>query len=1094
MDDVSTDTLVLAALGSASDVSETDERGVALSELTATVSGGAQRLSRNVEIAATVEDLTDRGLVHRTSTEDEVRFWLTDEGRSRSETVLSRISNHDVEVVDGDERTLRPLAAAATERDLGVVELAAACSDDGVYYVQEEVSSDGIVGRETERERLRDIVEAVDGTGDGRVVTITGLPGIGKTTLAEAFLDDAPERVSVLRARCTATDTDPYRPIRDALANLEGDDPFTAAGVDPEDAQTYEAQQTALFHEITARLRPHSGVRVLFLDDVDEADAATWTYLAYLQDRLRTLPLVVLCTHRPGTLDQDNPFAPEHDESVEARHTRFELDGMDRAETKQLIEGQLQRRGAADAFVDAIHGRTDGTPLFVEATIEALVDSNQLDPQLQWYPDDVDAIDLPDAVRETVARQLDIAGDARDLLEWLAIADEFVPTTALQALSEQPADRIATVVDTLVDLDMLVRADDTRVRFQSNVVRETVLDELDAADRERRHAAFAQWLAGAIDDDSDAERIDRAATIAFHYERAGEATAAIEWYEKAAGRATDVYAHETATEHHHRVLDLARSADARGDLLRTGHRLADLHLTIGEYDEAERYVEFVRERVADDESRRQRRNARLAAAIAEERGEHDTAIMTASSALDRSETTDLERCRLLAVRADAEWSKGDYEAARETSRRLRDLAEELDATDLHTEAVQQLGVLAMEQSEYDRARESLEAALEEAREGADRHREADVRTALGIVAKRTGDLEEAREHWTAALEGYDDVGDRHQTAKVYNNLGLVAKARHEYDRALDQYGEALAELQRIGDEDTAALVRMNLGNVAEVRSEFDRARDQLEAAVEGFESVGRRHHAAVARLNLGNLLVTLGAYDRAAETLQDAFDATQSLGDTLREGQVQSERARLARKRDDVDAATARYADAIDAAEQVDNETLLAKTRADRAKHHYDNGDFEQAREDCEAALATFRANDDRVAAADAERTLGLLAVQAGDHDAARARLNAAEDGFRAVDDRHGIALVDQARAVRARARDDPERARESLESALETFDTVGATADALDALASLVELGTSNQWPTATRDWCDRGIERSTDRDHHTTPGREWFQDNRPD
>ena len=79
--------------------------------------------------------------------------------------------------------------------------------------------SSAIVGREAERTRLRELLREVLG-GEQRMVFVTGEPGIGKTTLVEAFQAEAAfERILVARGQCLDQygAGEPYLPLLEAL-------------------------------------------------------------------------------------------------------------------------------------------------------------------------------------------------------------------------------------------------------------------------------------------------------------------------------------------------------------------------------------------------------------------------------------------------------------------------------------------------------------------------------------------------------------------------------------------------------------------------------------------------------------------------------------------------------------------------------------------------------------------------------------------------------------------------------------------------------------------------------------------------------------
>lgn len=1051
---VSTEELVLGRLHSSG--SGDGDNGVALSAVTESVSGGGQQLSQQVEIALAVETLTEQGHISQTSEGGEEYLSLTEAGSERAATVFEDLEATEIELVEEETRRTVTLADAARELGRSTVDLAAECSDEGVYHRRDQVETEGLIGRDEEREAFDGVLQRVQERRSGEILVLTGPGGIGKTTLADSLLEQTADDVDVLRTRCQEAGSEPYQPIRDMLAQLDSTNPFASTAFEAEDADAYEAQQTALFHDVTEILTPETGIRVLFLDDIDLADAATWTYLSYLCDRLYDLPLILLGTHRPGTLPENSPLDADadHDTSV----THVSLDGLDRAETERFIETILNNPGVPDEFADAIHQRTDGNPLFIESTVETLLDRNQLDAQFQWYPDDLDDIDLPGAVRETVAQRLDILDEAtHNVLEWAAVAGESVQVEILQAVSEPTSERVRTIVDTLIEAEMFIADSDTqRVTLRSNVVREALLDDIPTDERKHRHDALAWILEGNVNLEqtrAGEDFIEQAATIAYHHERAGNTESAIEWYQTAAESATEVYAHEAATDHYHRVLDIARSSSTDDAVLAASHKLADVYLTISDYDRASRYVQFARERTPDDQVEHRQRSARLAAEIAMQRGEFADAVTEAADGLALSENPSIERCELLGVKAEAEWRKSDYDAARETAEQFKSLAEQLGETALEAEASEQLAMVFQERSEYDRAVEFYEQALEKAKVVGDVHHTADIRNGLGIVAHRRGDTERAQEYYEQALETFEEVGDRHQAAKLYNNLAIIAGNTGDSEQAREYYEQALETGDAVGDRDLTAAVRLNLASISTQHSEFEEAREYIEQALAAFTEIGDDHGAALAMLSLGDSLALVGAFERAEEYYQKGKETFEGFGDDYRIATANQSLGGIAVERGSYDTAEDHYEQAREAATSVGNESILASIKDSQAWLAYKRGDYEQAQSLAREAVDTFRDEGTEGQVAAGLHTLGLGVGLAGDHEQGREHLQEALTIYESQPGRDGIAYGEKALGILEIDAGENQTARDHLERALSTFEALGLT---VEAARCRLQLGTA--------------------------------------
>ncbi|WP_433063375.1 ATP-binding protein [Dactylosporangium sp. CS-033363] len=216
---------------------------------------------------------------------------------------------------------------------------------------------DGLLERERE---LRVLLGAVGdaAAGRGSVVLLTGEAGIGKTSLARAFVrrvhGDAPA-ARVLVAGCDdlmAPRT--LGPLRDLAQG--GDGPLSAALADdaPPD-QVFPA----LIDELT-RCAP----AVLVVEDVHWADDATLDLLLYAARRVERLAVVLVLTYRDTADEASGPLHRLLGALTGCPVHRLPLAPLSPAAVATLAAG-TGRDGAA------IHATTGGNPFFVTESLAA---------------------------------------------------------------------------------------------------------------------------------------------------------------------------------------------------------------------------------------------------------------------------------------------------------------------------------------------------------------------------------------------------------------------------------------------------------------------------------------------------------------------------------------------------------------------------------------------------------------------------------------------------------------------------------------------------------------------------------------------------
>ncbi|HET7740779.1 MAG TPA: BTAD domain-containing putative transcriptional regulator, partial [Mycobacterium sp.] len=153
-----------------------------------------------------------------------------------------------------------------------------------------------LIGRHRELATVAEVLADAAG-GDTRWLVLSGPPGIGKTRLAEeaVALAAAGGGQTVWVSCPDERATPPWWPMRQLVRALEADVDEVleiAAHADPDTArfQVYE--------RIQRLVESSSGLRAIVVDDVQWADSASVSCLAYIAGALRDHPIVMILTMR----------------------------------------------------------------------------------------------------------------------------------------------------------------------------------------------------------------------------------------------------------------------------------------------------------------------------------------------------------------------------------------------------------------------------------------------------------------------------------------------------------------------------------------------------------------------------------------------------------------------------------------------------------------------------------------------------------------------------------------------------------------------------------------------------------------------------
>jgi predicted ATPase len=394
-----------------------------------------------------------------------------------------------------------------------------------------------IVHREPELAGLRAAFASAE-AGRGGFVCVAGEPGIGKTTVVEAFLDGLAipggPPCLVARGRCSERlgGAEAYLPVIDALADLlRGDGGPSAARLMKVAAPTWYAQVAPAAADPTAPARAFTrqavllefssfleeasrmGPVVLFLDDVHWADVSTVDLLAHLGARCRSLRVLVIVTFRPTEmLLGPHPFHPVKLELLgKGACSEWTLGFFGRQDVERYLSLAFPGHGFPAEFAGLIHDRTEGSPLFMADLLRYLRDRGVIaEVEGRWsltreVPDW--RRDLPLSVRSMIQRKLERLGeDDRRLLAAASVqGHEFDAAVVAAALKLDPADaedrlqaldRVHRLVRLVREYELPDRTLTQRYAFVHALYQQALYSELPPGRRSSLSAAVARAIEG----------------------------------------------------------------------------------------------------------------------------------------------------------------------------------------------------------------------------------------------------------------------------------------------------------------------------------------------------------------------------------------------------------------------------------------------------------------------------------------------------------------------------------------------------------------------------------------------------------------------
>ncbi len=472
-------------------------------------------------------------------------------------------------------------------------------SQDTVALLLDRLERGRLVGRSAEMEQLEQH-RAHAAQGRGHLVLLSGEPGVGKTRLALALMEQArSDGAVVLRGGCYEYEAaTPYLPVveairewvhRQSIESLRaalGDNAAELARLAPEiearlgplspNPPLGPAEERLRFFDNVARffdrIAQQSGL-VLFLDDLHWADPGTLALLHYLLRALRESPILLLAAYREIELVRIHPLAASLVTwNRERIATRISLDRLSRPQTRELLSSFFGAQAISTEFVALIYRETEGNPFFVEEVIKTLIEQGQIYREGEsWQRKEIAELAVPQSVIEAIGRRLDrLASETAEALSLAAALGKQFTYVELAAVAGMNEDVLLNALDQATAAQLLRPVGDEALVFTHDKIREVLHRELNPMRRRRLHRRIGEALKTLYAGREEAHIAD----LAYHFAEAGDLELTLDYSLRAAEAASALFAHDAALDHLRQALEAAQQLD-RPEII------GDIHARMG---------------------------------------------------------------------------------------------------------------------------------------------------------------------------------------------------------------------------------------------------------------------------------------------------------------------------------------------------------------------------------------------------------------------------------------------------------------------------------------------------------------------------------
>jgi len=643
--------------------------------------------------------------------------------------------------------------------------------------------------------------------GNGRFVILKGEAGVGKTRIADEFSSKCQKNdFQFLWGRCLYHEsTEPYIPFIEALGDYINEKksentkreylgmgissanksyknkPISLVGLGSSKRSINKAKDISLSNErevmftnildLVKKLSEKQPL-LLFLDDLQWIDESSSQLLHLLIRNISENRVLILGAYRPEELKIHGEKKPLQTllerTKQEGLVDIIKIERLGFQPVSDMVKNQLQTSGLPESFLLTIYKETEGNPYYVIEILNSMVEEGVIDPySYTWDPEEeLSDISIPSSIKDITNRRIERLDEReKKVLMYASVIGTEFNFEILEESIDIDVLELLDICDELVNHGIISEKMDTDeeiYRFNHLQLRLTIYENMGKTRKRILNKQIGETIEKIYKD--NLERFYY--SLSRHFIEGKVYGKAYDYSIKAAERAVDAYALETAIKHYKNALKSLNSSKSFENreqkeisILKT---IGKLSYKTSTFDNAKNYFVSL---------------LKLAEDISDKKSKADALRWIAHT---NKESQNYQR------------SYDNYKEALKIYEELNDQRGSADCK-------RGIGYLLWRRGDFEKAIDLFEEVIETTKKIEEDNLLSLTYIEIGNAYAQKGENKKAIEYYENSVSLLKKQSAFKDLARAYNNMGDQYMKLEEWDKSLYHFQKAVKYAKKIGD-------------------------------------------------------------------------------------------------------------------------------------------------------------------------------------------------------------------------------------------------------------------------------------------------------